>query len=53
MLDNINLLKEKLDLLLKSNASYDEIYAISKKIDELLVDYYKSQDDIKELVLRK
>jgi len=53
LLNNINVLKEELDLLLDSNASYEEIYILSAKIDKLLVEYYSSQDKIKELVLRK
>ena len=53
LLKDINLLKEELDSLLESNASYEEIYILSAKIDKLLVEYYSSQDKIKELVLRK
>lgn len=53
LLNNINVLKEKLNSLLDTNASYEEIYTLSAKIDKLLVDYYFSQDEIKELVLGK
>ena len=51
LLKNINLLKEELDLLLESNASYEQIYILSERIDKLLVEYYLSQDEIRELVL--
>ncbi len=53
MLSNIDILKEKLDKLVDQNAPYSDIYHLSCKIDELLVDYYSGQDYIKELILRK
>lgn len=34
-------LKEKLELQINNNETYEEIYKTSVKIDELLVKYYK------------
>ena len=42
MLDEINVLREKLENQLLENKSYDEILKTSRQIDELLVKYYKS-----------
>ena len=53
MLSDIDILKEKLDKLIQKEAPYTDIYHLSCEIDELLVDYYKRQDYIKELILRK
>ena len=42
MLDEINMLREKLENQVLENVSYDEILITSKQIDVLLVEYYKS-----------
>ena len=42
MLEQINVLREKLETQILENKSYDEILITSKEIDELLVEYYNS-----------
>ena len=40
VLDEINILKEKLEDQIEKNDSYDKIYETSVMIDKLLVSYY-------------
>lgn len=42
MLEQINVLREKLEKQILENKSYDEILITSKEIDKLLVEYYDS-----------
>lgn len=42
MLDEINMLREKLEMQVLENKSYDEILKTSNQIDVLLVKYYNS-----------
>ena len=42
MLEQINVLREKLEIEILQNKSYDEILATSQQIDKLLVKYYDS-----------
>ena len=42
MLEQINVLREKLETQILENESYDDILITSKEIDKLLVDYYNS-----------
>lgn len=49
MLSEINILREKLEKQLISNASYDDIYDTSIKIDKLLVEYY-AKEKVKKAV---
>lgn len=42
MLDEINVLREKLEMQVLENESYDEVLKTSRQIDRLLVEYYKS-----------
>ncbi len=42
MLEQINVLREKLETQILENKSYDEILITSKEIDKLLVEYYSS-----------
>ena len=42
MLDEINVLREKLEMQVLENESYEEVLKTSRQIDKLLVDYYKS-----------
>lgn len=42
MLDEINMLREKLENQILNNESYEEIIITSKQIDVLLVKYYNS-----------
>ncbi|MBQ8043761.1 MAG: Spo0E family sporulation regulatory protein-aspartic acid phosphatase [Clostridia bacterium] len=42
MLDEINVLREKLEMQILENESYEEVLKTSKQIDVLLVEYYKS-----------
>lgn len=41
--EKIEALRDKLNDLIKANASYDEIYEVSKQIDKHIVECYKSQ----------
>ena len=42
MLEQINVLREKLETQILENKSYDDILITSKEIDKLLVEYYNS-----------
>lgn len=42
MLEEINMLREKLEEEVVSNAPYEEILATSRKIDALILEYYNS-----------
>ena len=42
MLDEINVLREKLEQQVLQNESYEQILKTSEEIDKLLVEYYKS-----------
>jgi len=42
MLQQINVLREKLETQILENKSYEEILITSKEIDKLLVEYYNS-----------
>lgn len=42
MLDQINVLREKLEQQVLQNDSYEQILKTSEEIDKLLVEYYKS-----------
>ncbi len=42
MLEQINVLREKLETQILENKSYEEILTTSKEIDKLLVEYYES-----------
>ena len=42
MLDEINMLREKLEKQILANESYEEVLKTSRQIDELLVEHYKS-----------
>ena len=41
MLDEINMLREKLEMQVLENESYEEVLKTSRQIDVLLVEYYK------------
>lgn len=41
LIEEINILKEKLERQLMGNDPYDKIYETSTQIDELLVKYYE------------
>ncbi len=38
--DKISVLREKLNNLVKKNATFEEIYKVSREIDEYVVEYY-------------
>ena len=42
MLEQINVLREKLETQILENEAYEEILITSKEIDKLLVEYYNS-----------
>jgi len=42
MLDEINVLREKLEMQVLENKAYEDILETSRQIDKLLVKYYKS-----------
>ena len=42
MLEQINVLREKLETQILEKESYEEILITSKEIDKLLVEYYNS-----------
>ena len=50
MLEEINMLREKLDNQVLENAPYEDILFTSKEIDKLLIDYYNSLDSFKNVV---
>lgn len=41
--EKIETLREKLNDLIKANATYDEIYEVSKQIDEQIVECYRME----------
>lgn len=41
--EKINTLKEKLDKLVISNAPYEKVYEVSRKLDEYIAQYYKEK----------
>ena len=44
--EKIETLREKLNDLIKANATYDEIYEVSKQIDEHIVECYRSNANL-------
>ena len=44
--EKIEALRDKLNDLIKANAKYDEIYEVSKQIDEEIVACYKSNTNL-------
>ena len=48
VVEEINILKEKLENQIEKNDSYDRIYETSVMIDELLVSYYKEFENSKK-----
>lgn len=46
--DEINILKQKLEDQIQKEDSYDRIYETSVMIDELLVAYYKEYEETKK-----
>lgn len=48
VVDEINILKKKLENQIEKNDSYDRIYETSVMIDELLVAYYKDFEKAKK-----
>lgn len=49
VIDEITLLRKKLENQIESKHKYDDIYKTSLKIDNLLIEYYK-ESKIKEKV---
>lgn len=43
-------LRKKLDDSISQNKSYDEIYQISLKLDELIVEYYRNVEKNKTIL---
>lgn len=43
MSDNIEMQKEKLDLLIATDAPYSEIYELSERIDKLITKHYDTK----------
>ena len=50
MLEEINVLREKLEEQVLENASYEEVLHTSEEIDNLLIKYYNSINTFKVLV---
>ncbi len=48
VVEELNLLKKKLEDEVLSNVSYDKIYETSVKIDSLLIEYYKEAQNTKK-----
>ena len=44
--EEIEALKSELNELIDKNAPYDEVYRLSKQIDEYIVEIYKEQDAV-------
>ncbi len=44
--EEIEALKSELNELIDKNAPYDEVYRLSKQIDEYIVEFYKEQDAV-------
>lgn len=54
MLEEINMLREKLENQITDNEPYDKVLATSREIDKLLVDYYNLEmEGLGELILIK
>lgn len=41
--DEINKVREKLNIMIENGEQPDEIYEVSKELDELIIEYYKEQ----------
>lgn len=41
--DEINKVREKLNIMIENGEQPDEIYEVSKELDELIIKYYKEQ----------
>lgn len=48
VIEELNLLKKKLEEQVRKDVSYDRIYETSSKIDTLLIEYYKDEMAKKE-----
>lgn len=48
VMEELNILKKKLEHQVLNEDSYDKIYETSAKIDTLLVEYYKNLQNIKK-----
>ena len=46
--EKIEALREKLNNLIKANATYDEIYEVSKQIDEHIVECYRANSNLND-----
>ena len=44
--EKIETLRDKLNNLIATNANYDEIYEVSKQIDECIVECYRNHTNI-------
>lgn len=44
--EKIEALKSELNELIEKNAPYDEVYKLSKQIDEYIVEFYKEQNAV-------
>ena len=42
--EKIETLKAKLDNLIETNASYDEVYKVSRELDRYIADYYREEE---------
>ena len=42
--EKIETLREKLDNLIETNASYDEVYKVSRELDKYIADYYREEE---------
>lgn len=51
MLSEIDILKEELDKMILNESLYSDIYHLSCRIDKLLVEYYSTQEYVKNLFL--
>ncbi len=45
--EKIESLRDKLNNLIKANASYDEIYEVSKQIDQYIVESYRENANLR------
>ena len=50
MLEEINVLREKLEKQVLENVPYNDILSTSKELDKLLIEYYKSSEVFKKVV---
>ena len=50
MLEEIDMLREKLDEQVLKNAPYEDILFTSKEIDYLLIKYYSDMDNFKKAI---